>query len=224
VPGLFVTGTDTGVGKTVVACTILRGLRGRGLDVGVMKPVETGVGAGGPLDAKALRAAAGAIDTLEEICPVALPLAAAPAVAAAEAGIRIELSWLRERFKELAARHEWMVVEGAGGLLVPLSSAATMSDLAAEFELPLVVVTRGRLGTINHTRLTVETARARGLPLAGVVISHADGPLSAADSANLAALRTWLGDLLTGELPPLAPGTSASGDAIDLDALIQGVR
>lgn len=220
-PGFFVTGTDTGVGKTMVACALARGLRRRGLDVGVMKPVETGVGSEGPLDAKALQAASGCADPLGEICPVALPLAAAPAVAATEAGLRIELSWLREKFKTLAARHAFMVVEGAGGLLVPLSSQETMADLAAELGLPLVVVARGRLGTINHTRLTIEAALARGLPLAGVVVSHADGPLAAADRANLAALRAWLGDRLAGEIPPIAPGTSPAFDTI-LDALRRG--
>jgi dethiobiotin synthetase len=221
VPGFFVTGTDTGVGKTVVACALARGLRRQGLDVGVMKPVETGVGTDGPLDAKALQAASGCTDLLGEICPVALPLAAAPAVAATEAGIRIELSWLHDKFKGLAARHDWMIVEGAGGLLVPLSSHDTMADLAAELGLPLVVVARGRLGTINHTRLTLEAAAARILPLAGVVVSQADGPLSAADWANLAALRSWLGNRFAGEIPPIAPGTSVPFDAI-LDALRRG--
>ncbi|HYB12678.1 MAG TPA: dethiobiotin synthase [Myxococcota bacterium] len=220
-PGLFITGTDTGVGKTVVACVLARGLRRRGLDVGVMKPVETGVAADGPRDAQALQAAAGSADALAEICPVALPLAAAPAVAAAEAGTWIELSQLKDRFKRLAARHEWMIVEGAGGLLVPISGAVTMADLAAELRLPLVVVARARLGTINHTRLTLEAAAARGLRLAGVVVSHADGPLSMADSANLAELRAWLGERLVGELAPIAPGTSAPSEAIELDALLR---
>ena len=223
-PGFFVTGTDTGVGKTLVACALARGLRGRGLDVGVMKPVETGVGTDGPLDAKALQASAGSGDALDQICPITLPLAAAPAVAATEAGIRIELSWLSETFKALAARHAWMIVEGAGGLLVPLSSSADMADLAAELGLPLVVAARARLGTINHTRLTLEAAKARRLTVAGVVVSHADGPLSAADSANLAALRAWLGERLAGELPPIAPGASAPFDAINLDALMRGPR
>jgi dethiobiotin synthetase len=223
VPGLFVTGTDTGVGKTVVACALARGLRKRGLEVGVMKPVETGVGAQGPLDARALQAAAGCADPIGEICPVALPLAAAPEVAALEAGVRIDLSELREKFRALAARHPFMIVEGAGGLLVPLSPRATMAHLAAAFGLPVLVVARGRLGTINHTRLTLEVAGARGLALAGVVISHSDGPLSAADSANLAALRTWLGPRLAGELPPLAPGALPADDAIALDDVLRRV-
>jgi dethiobiotin synthetase len=221
VPGFFVTGTDTGVGKTLVACALARGLRGRGLEVGVMKPVETGVGPDGPQDAQALQAAAGCSDALGEICPLALPLAAAPSVAAEEAGIGIALSWLRDRFKVLAARHTWMIVEGAGGLLVPLSSEATMADLALALGLPLVVVARGRLGTINHTRLTLEAAERCALPLAGVVVSHAEGPLSPADSANLAALRGWLGERLVGELPPIARGSPTPLHTIDLDALMK---
>ena len=221
-PGFFVTGTDTGVGKTLVACALARGLRGRGLDVGVMKPVETGVGPDGPRDAQALRAAAGCGDLLGEICPLALPLAAAPSVAAEGAGVGIALPWLRDRFEVLAARHRWMIVEGAGGLLVPLSSEATMADLALTLGLSLVVVARARLGTINHTRLTLEAATRRALPLAGVVVSHAEGPLSPADSANLVALRGWLGERLVGELPPIAQGSPTPLDALDLDALMKG--
>ena len=221
-PGFFVTGTDTGVGKTFVACALARGLRGRGLDVGVMKPVETGVGPDGPQDARALRAAAECSDALGEICPLALPLPAAPSVAAEGAGVGIALSWLRDRFRALAARHRWMIVEGAGGLLVPLSPEATMADLAGALGLPLLVVARGRLGTINHTRLTLEAATSRALSLAGVVVSHADGPLSAADSANLAALRGWLGERLVGEFPPIAEGSPIPHDVLDLDALMKG--
>jgi dethiobiotin synthetase len=221
-PGFFVTGTDTGVGKTVVACALARGLRSRGLDVGVMKPVETGVGGEGPRDAIALKAASGCEDPLAEICPVALPLPAAPAVAAKDAGLTIEPAWLRERFERLAARHSWMIVEGAGGLLVPLSGESTIADLAQAFRLPLLVVARGRLGTINHTRLTLEVTAARGLALAGVVVSHADGPLSPADEKNLDALRVWLGGRLLGELPATPPGTRRSFDAIALERWFEG--
>ena len=186
-----------------------------------MKPVETGVGREGPLDARALQAAAACGDDLSEICPLALPLAAAPSVAAREAGMGIALPWLRERFRALAARHAWMIVEGAGGLLVPLSAEATMADLALALGLPVVVVARARLGTINHTRLTLEVASTYGLLLAGVVVSHAEGPLSPADTANLSALREWLGDRLTGEIPPLPSGASPAEETLALDALIR---
>ena len=115
--GLFVTGTDTGAGKTVVACAVVRGLRERGLDVGVMKPIETGVDPDtGPLDATALRAAAGHADPLDRICPLQFSLPAAPNVAAASENRSVDLARVHHVYKELASRHDWMVVEGAGGL------------------------------------------------------------------------------------------------------------
>jgi dethiobiotin synthetase len=221
--GLFVTGTDTGVGKTLVARALVRGLRERGVDVGVMKPVETGVGAAGPLDAIALREAAGSPDPLELVCPFAFALPAAPTVAAAAEGRSIELPAIARAFAELASRHECMVVEGAGGLLVPLAKGTHMADLAGELGLPLLVVARATLGTINHTLLTLEAARTRALRVAGVVISHSSGPLSSADAANLQALREALGGMLVGEIPSLREGESPSADAVDLESLLERI-
>jgi dethiobiotin synthetase len=209
------------VGKTLVACTLVRALRRRGLDVGVMKPIETGVDAAGPPDALALREAAGCADPLERICPQRFALPAAPTVAAAAEQRGVDLDAVRKAFAELRAAHAWLVVEGAGGLLVPAGDGARMSDLARSFDLPLLVVARAALGTINHTRLTLEAAAARSLALAGVVISHADGPLSAADAANLDALRHELGPRLVGEIPPLAPGQRPAEESLDLDALFK---
>jgi dethiobiotin synthetase len=223
--GLFVTGTDTGVGKTLVACTLARGLRARGLDVGVMKPVETGAGDEGPADARALREAAGAEeDPLELVCPFAFGLPAAPTVAAAAEGRTIGVETIRRAFATLAARHALVVVEGAGGLLVPVTEDANMANLARELSLPVLVVARASLGTINHTLLTLEAVRARALPVAGVVISHAGGALTPADAANLGALRAVLGDLLVGEIPPLCAGEAPAADAIDLDAILERIE
>jgi dethiobiotin synthetase len=153
--GFFVSGTDTGVGKTVASCALVQGLRARGIDVGVMKPIETGVGSDGPLDAQALREAAGVEDSLGEICPLQFALPAAPNVAAAAEGRGIDLAFLLRSFDALAARHDVMVVEGAGGLLVPTADTCDMGDLARQFELELIVVARMGLGTINHTLLTL---------------------------------------------------------------------
>jgi len=219
IPGFFVTGTDTGVGKTVVACALLRGLRARGVEAGGMKPIETGVGPEGPRDAIALRAAAGGADALEDVCPQRFALAAAPTVAAAAEGRRVELRAVRSAFAALTARHSFLVVEGAGGLLAPAAEGASMADLAREMQLPLLLVARASLGTINHTRLTLEAAAARGLPLAGVVVSHGAAPLSAADRANFAALRAELGARLVGEIPRLAPDELPDPRCLDLDAL-----
>ncbi len=213
--GCFVTGTDTGVGKTLVACALVRAFRREGLRVGVMKPIETGVGHDGPADALALRAAAGVDDPIECICPQRFALPAAPTVAAAAEDRHVDLDAVRSAFATLAARYPMLVVEGAGGLLVPAAKGTCMGDLAAELRLPLLIVARAVLGTINHTLLTLEAAERRDLPLAGVVISHGSGRLAAADEANLAALRRELGDRLVGEIPPLAPGAFPA--RVDLD-------
>lgn len=198
--GWFVTGTDTGVGKTVAGCAIVRGLRAAGIDVGVMKPAETGVGSEGPLDAQALRAAAGVEDPLDEICPFQFALPAAPNVAAAAEGREVDLAALEAGFEKLAARHEVMLVEGAGGLLVPVTDGFDMGELAVRLGLDVMVIARMALGTINHTLLTLRELERRGVPVAGVVLSESEGPLSQADEANLAHLRGELGDLILDEI------------------------
>jgi dethiobiotin synthetase len=222
--GVFVTGTDTGVGKTVVACALVAALRACGLDVGAMKPIETGVGRAGPRDALALRAAAGGRDPLADVCPQRLALPAAPSVAAARARRGVDLAAIRRAHARLAARHAFLVVEGAGGLLVPIAPRLDMAGLARALGLPLLVVARAALGTINHTRLTLEAAARRALPVAGVVISHSGGRLSAADARNLAALRAELGRLLVGEIPPLRCGARPAPGALDVDRLLARLR
>lgn len=222
--GLFVTGTDTNVGKTFVGCALARGLRAAGVDVGVMKPAETGVPESGPLDANALRIAAGVDDPIEDVCPERFALPASPEVAARAEGRSVSLAAIRAAFSRLAGRHEFMLVEGAGGLLVPLDRETDMADLARELGLPVLIVTRARLGTINHTRQSLECAAARGLEVFGVVISHGDGALSAADEQNLASLRERLGARLVGEVPPLAAGATAAPETAGLEAVLRAVR
>jgi dethiobiotin synthetase len=188
-----------------------------------MKPVETGAGAAGPLDARALREAAGVSDPLELVCPFALALPAAPTVAAADEGRAIDLAVIGRSFATLASRHACIVVEGAGGLLVPITDGANTADLARALALPLLVVARASLGTINHTLLTLESARTHALRIAGVVISHPGGTLTRADAANLGALRVALGELLVGEIPPLRAGEAPAADALDLDAILERI-
>jgi dethiobiotin synthetase len=218
--GVFVSGTDTGVGKTVVACALLRALRERGLDAGAMKPMETGVGAEGPLDALALREAAGGTDSVDEVCPLRFALPAAPNVAAKHENRAVDLDRVTAAYASLAARHAFMVVEGAGGLLVPTREPDTMADLAGSLGLPVLVVARAALGTINHTRLTLEALAARRLRLAGVVISHCSGPLSGADALNLSVLRDELGERLVGEVQPLVEGEPPDPASLQVDAIL----
>jgi dethiobiotin synthetase len=158
---------------------------------------------------------------LEDVCPQRFALPAAPTVAAAAEAREVDLGVIEAAHARLAARHAWLVVEGAGGLLVPAARGASMADLAARLGHPLVIVARARLGTLNHTALTLEAARHRGLAVAGLVICHADGALCAADASNLEALRDAPGAPLLGEIPPLAPGQHPAENVLDIDALLQ---
>jgi len=199
--GAFVTGTDTGVGKTLVGCLLLRCLRGRGFDVGAMKPVETGVGDAGPLDALALREAAGCNDDLALMCPQHFALPAAPEVAARVEGRAVDLVAIEAAWQTLRHRHRFLVVEGAGGLRVPVTPSLDMAELARSFDLPLLLVARGSLGTINHTLLSLDLVQRRGLPLLGVILNCPRGPLCESDLANLDFLKRELGSRLLGEIP-----------------------
>lgn len=188
----FVTGTDTGVGKTVVAAGLAAAFRRRGIDVGVMKPVATG-GARISEDAQLLIAAAGTRDPLDLVNPVCL----APPVAPLLAG-DVNLGRVLQAFRTLAKRHEMLIVEGIGGLLVPIRRRFFVADLIRKMALPVVVVTRPALGTINHTLLTVEAARSRGIRILGIVVNHHDRSAPSIDAATLASIA---GVPLLGEVP-----------------------
>ncbi len=170
--GLFVTATDTGVGKTEIACALLASARAGGLDAVGLKPAQSGAALGERSDAERLRDACGAAEPLDAICPYSFAAPLAPAVAARVE--RREISFVRvlEAARALAARHAAIVVEGAGGVLVPLTERETYADLAAALALPVVVVARAGLGTVNHTALTVEALRRRGLALAAIVMNR----------------------------------------------------
>ena len=176
--GIFVTGTDTGVGKTVVAAGLAAALRRSGYDVGVMKPIATGgVRRREGLvseDAEFLAHVADVPEPLHIISPVVLAEPLAPTVAARRAGLAIDLDAVWSAFQEIVAAHDVVVVEGIGGLMVPILENYRLVDLAAEFGLPLIVVARPDLGTLNHTILTVEAAQARGLRVAGLIVNGLD--------------------------------------------------
>jgi dethiobiotin synthetase len=196
VSAFFVTGTDTACGKTRVACALARALRESGRRVRVLKPVETGCPERGgrliPEDALALAAAAGDDAPVERLCAYALPLAAAPEVAAADAGIEIDPRRIAAALAAAREGADAVLVEGAGGLLVPIAPGLDMAGLASRLELPLVIVARAALGTINHTLLTLEVARARGLRALGVALSHTLPGADRGALRNLDALRTQL--------------------------------
>jgi len=206
--GLFVTGTDTGVGKTLITAALAAALRARGIDVGVMKPIETGCptrrGRLLPLDALTLREASGSRDSLDLINPYRFRDPLAPMVAAERSGRRIDIGRLEEQFSRLAGRHAVVLVEGAGGLLVPIGEETSFLDLSARLRLPLLVVIGSRLGALNHTRLTVEVALHARLPVAGAILNHPNADRSLARRTNLSALRRLLPIPIFGEIPHLA--------------------
>lgn len=184
--GLFVTGTDTEVGKTVIAGGLARLLREAGRRVGVMKPIATGCERRGRFglvspDAEFLAHCADAPEDLQTINPVRYAEPLAPSVAARRSRRPVDRVAIRDNYERIRARAELTIIEGIGGLLVPLDEKHTVADLAVEFQLPLVIVARPGLGTINHTLLTVEAARSRDLPIAAIVINRYD-----ADRATLA--------------------------------------
>jgi dethiobiotin synthetase len=178
VKGIFVTGTDTGVGKTYVASGIAASLRSQGVNVGVMKPAETGCrkrsGDLIPADAIRLARSAGAHDPLALINPYRFHNPLAPVVAAELEGKKIQARRIMNAYRTLIRKHDFMIIEGAGGIMVPLSRNYLYLDLAQAIELPVVVVARPGLGTINHTLLTVAALKERGISIAGVVINYSD--------------------------------------------------
>jgi dethiobiotin synthetase len=165
-------GTDTGVGKTLVAAGLVWALRRRGLDVGVMKPVESGVAGQAHADAEFLRRVAGSSDPLTDVSPYRFGPPLAPLVAARRQRTRISFAAIVQRFRRLARRHDIVVVEGVGGLMVPLTTSQTTLDLAKALGLPLILVIGNKLGAINHALLTVHVAESHGLEFLGGVINQ----------------------------------------------------
>lgn len=211
--GLFVAGTDTGVGKTTVAVGLARLIRRAGRVAIPYKPVETGC-APEPLDARRLWEAARPPTTLAETCPFPLALPAAPAAAAAVAGLRLELAELVRGGQALATRGDVLIVEGAGGLLVPIDGAQTNADLASQLGLPILLVGRMSLGTINHTALTISELRRRGLPLLGLVLVRTTATAEPHERHNVALIETLTGARPLGTVPHLSPEALDDPDQI----------
>lgn len=170
-PGVFVTGTSTEVGKTVVAAVVARTLAGEGKRVAVFKPAVTGLEEEGETDHELLRRASGAQQSDEEIAPYRYQPPASPHLAAALAGEEIDPERLRQAARDAAEDADAIVCEGVGGLLVPLTPTYLVRDLAVDLGYPLVIVATPGLGTINHTLLTLESARTAGLEVAAVILN-----------------------------------------------------
>lgn len=197
--GVFVTGTDTGVGKTRVAVALIRTLRAQGLRVAAMKPVSAG-SAPGELneDVIALRRAANVLADVRDMNPYAFEPAIAPHIAAEQAGVRIDPEVIAGAYARLAAMADVVVVEGAGGWRVPLNEQEDMADLAQRLGLPVLLVVGLRLGCLNHALLTAESVARRCLPWAGWVGNHIEPAMQQA-TENMAALHARLPGPCLGE-------------------------
>ncbi|MET0168377.1 MAG: dethiobiotin synthase [Vicinamibacterales bacterium] len=187
--GIFVTGTDTGVGKTVVAAALLRALVGAGYRAIGMKPVAAGIAIGETVhaDARALIAAGNVMAPIADVSPFAFALPIAPELAARAAGTTIDLDRIAAAYARLGTTADAIVVEGAGGAVVPLSRTSDMLDIPVRLALPVLLVVGIRLGCLNHALLSALAIAARGLRFAGWVANRIDPDMMASD-ANVAAL------------------------------------
>lgn len=218
--GCFVTGTDTGVGKTLVSCALLHVLRRQYAAVVGMKPVAAGVAEAAGVwsndDVVALRAASSLAVAHELDNPYLLRDPLSPHLAAQRMGVAIDIALIVERYQRLAALADAVVVEGAGGFCVPLNEAQTGADLARALALPVILVVGLRLGCLNHALLSAQAIHAQGLHLAGWVVSRIDPAMLAADD-NVATLMQRLDAPLLADVPHLT-APDAARIRFDLDA------
>jgi dethiobiotin synthetase len=195
--GYFVTGTDTGVGKTTVSCALLRAFAAQGKKVVGMKPVVAGSENGHWHDVEQLIAASNIGAAREHVNPYAFDPPVSPHIAAQQTGIDIDLTVIQRAYQALSNQADIVIVEGAGGFLVPLNAQQTGADLACALNLPVILVVGMRLGCLSHALLTAQAIRAAGLPLAGWVANGIDPQMRVLEE-NIATLKQRLEGPLLG--------------------------
>jgi dethiobiotin synthetase len=220
--GIFVTATDTGVGKTIVSAAIIRSLKKVGINVGAMKPMETECivenGLMVPADGSYLREAAGMSESIDLVTPIRYKVPLAPYTASLKEGVPVKMESVFKAYKQLSAKYDFMVVEGVGGVQVPLTRNPAgevyyVTDLIKDLRLPAVVVTRPLLGTINHTLLTVSRLLDEGIEVKGVIVSHSTPSQGTiAEETNLEMLKELLPVPVIGVVPYLKEVTIRSID------------
>ena len=205
--GIFITATDTGIGKTLVTSALVVCLIQRGIDVGVMKPIETGVPRSPETqsDGVRLRKAAGSHDPMAEVCPYVFRLPVAPLSAARAEGTTVRVATIMRVFRALRQKHDLVVAEGVGGVHVPITSSLNVSDLIYRMKLPVIVVGRTGLGGINHALLTLHALRRRNIPIVALVLNQ-PGPVSTKTArvqqqSTVSLLRRLAGVPVVGPLP-----------------------
>ena len=205
--GVFITATDTGVGKTLVASALVACLIQRGIDVGVMKPIETGVSRSRKRqsDGARLQRAAGSHDSMTEVCPYAFQLPVAPLSAAEAEGMTVRTTTIMRAFRTLQQKHGLMVVEGAGGIYVPITKTLSLLDLIYKMKLPAIVIGQSGLGGINHALLTLYALRLRHIPIVALVLNQLQPPRTKTtrvqEQSTVNLLRRLAGVPVVGPLP-----------------------
>lgn len=205
--GIFITGTDTGVGKTLLAAALALHLKKRGFSVGVMKPIETGTSAGkdSRSDAARLQSIIEIQEPLGAICPYSFELPVAPLTAAQLSGQPINLDTIKKIYTLLSNQYECMVVEGVGGVHVPITRNANVMDLVKQLRLPVVIVGRSGLGGINHALLTIDALQRKKIPMIALVLNRTEPVRSALaraqERSTIEILRKQAGIPVLGPLP-----------------------
>jgi dethiobiotin synthetase len=227
--GFFITGTDTGVGKTFFTKGLTTALRRRGMRVGVMKPVETGCGPSEkrhPTDALALATAAGNDFDVSLVCPYQFEAPLAPEVAARLEGQEIDSQIILTAYQSMSRQCDLTLVEGAGGLMVPIARSYTMADLVDDLKIPILLVVDSKLGAVNHTLLTLETAASRDLKVRGYVLNHASPTADLASETNAELLSRYTDIACLGSIPwqPDHDATEIIDNAIDWNRLLKPER
>ena len=198
--GFFITGTDTGIGKTTVSCALLHAFAGQGKKVIGMKPIAAGSENGQWIDVERLLAASNVSVSRQLINPYAFDLPISPHIAAQQAGTEIDLSFIQQAYRELSAKADIVIVEGVGGFLAPISPLQTGADLVKILDLPVILVVGMRLGCLNHALMTAQAVRAAGFTLVGWVADCVDPQMLALEQ-NIATLEQRLHCPLLGILP-----------------------
>lgn len=231
--GFFITGTDTGVGKTIITAALIKAAKFLGLSACGMKPIETGCLKSKfkvkssklkvkeevliPSDGMFLKEIAGMNDSMDLVNPIRFQNPLAPFPASEIEGVPVEIDKIKKAYSELSKKYDAVFVEGIGGLLVPIKKDYTVLDLARDFSLPIIVVARPGLGTINHTMLTVNYAIREGLTVAGIIINHSQPPEgSLAEETNPEVIRQLSTVPLLGIFPYL--------DKLDADIIEEAAK
>lgn len=196
--GIFITGTDTGVGKTFIGCVLASTLREAGKNVGVMKPVETGCRKRGneliPADGLALKKASCSEDPVELIVPYRFKTPLAPFMSSMVEGRKINIKKIEDSYHCLSRKHEVMLVEGAGGLMVPLTDRVTYLDLIKTLKLSPLIVAQNKLGVINHVMLTTQVLKINKIKIVALILNHVTRCRGIAEQTNFTALKKLLKD------------------------------